>query len=151
MIEMNKVHEALLEIVSKATFTPEALRQMQDALGKVKILESALDQTNKINGELRVELDNIKRACNAHENRAGAVAEREAIVAKRESAITEMEKKVAVAEAKESVRKEVFDTIFRNVQTRRNVVETIPVSTVSNGYSSVMAYQKGEQITEEQG
>jgi chromosome segregation ATPase len=151
MIEMNKVHEALLEIVSKATFTPEALAQMTKALERVKELETALDGVRRMHAECQKEIDRMKAENLALSTKASLVQMRDEAVAKREAVMTELEKKLAVAEAKENVRREVFETIFRNVQTRRNVVETIPISQMSNGYTSVMPYQKGEQITEEQG
>jgi vacuolar-type H+-ATPase subunit I/STV1 len=128
-MSMEQVHAALGDIVNSATFTPEALKRMNDALARVQELEKRTVYLEQENKQLRNERAAAEAKYNSQVNRKNELETREAAVAKREAAMVELEKRMAVAEAKESVRKEVFDTIFKNTIVResinRNVSETI--------------------------
>jgi hypothetical protein len=149
MTDLSKVHELLVELTAKATFTPEALKQFQIALDKVKAMEASLVDAFKERDAYRRTADGYLEKLNDHKMREQSINRREDAVAKREAAMTELEKKLAVAEAKESVRKEVFDTLFRNVTVRRKATDSVSESLSGpSGYSSST---KTHNIDEESG
>lgn len=144
----NKLYDELMTLVNNNTFTPQALKAMNEALEKVGKLEDNLATANLRAKNLMEERDKINQALNAYINREGAIVSREEILAKREATHVELERKLAVAEAKESVRKEVFDTIFRNTGVRKRSTQDIPFVAPGTTYPS-MHTQTNDIVEEE--
>lgn len=113
MADMATIHQMLTDIAASTQFTPAALKQFQDALSRAEGLEKNLASMQKERDYYKNLAEDRERLLKAQESREDKVSAREEAVAKREVAMTELTTKVAVAEAKEGVRKEVFETLFK--------------------------------------
>jgi hypothetical protein len=149
-MSMEKLHEVLLEIITNATFTPEALSRFQSTVARVKVLETELERVRYDRDEVKKVADEHIRRVQSYEQMENLLKLREEAVAKREAEMTKLETRVAVAEAKETVRKEVFDTLFRNPQVRRKSVDSVTESVSGpGGYSSNTRMHNIDETTEE--
>lgn len=104
---------------------PEHLKRYEDMVAESKRLEAEVSRLNS----LKLDSDQLGQ----WEVR---LRSREVAVADREKTIAELEKKAAVAEAKEAVRKEMFDTLFRNTTVRRNFTDQVTTNSYTPSGSS---------------
>lgn len=125
MADMTKLTDLLAEITTSSTFTAEALAKFQGALDKATVLEKSLADAISTRDAYKRQVDDKDHQLLVWSAQAEKLQKRETTVAAREAAITALEMKVAVAEAKESVRKEVFETIFRNTIVRRSTLDSV--------------------------
>lgn len=130
------VHDALMEIARTTTFTPEALKQFEGALKEVKDLTNRVSVLTFEHESLQHKFRSSEAQLSAFRRREEEIQNRELAVSKREAMSYEMEKKTAVAEAKEQVRKEVFDTIFKNTIVRESIQRTATESQPGPHYGS---------------
>lgn len=130
MADMTKLTDLLTEITTSSTFTAEALAKFKAALDKAEQLESELTRLAKSHTEVTNRNINLDAQLVKVQSEEAVRKAREEAVTKREVEMTKLELRTAVAEAREGVRKEVFETIFRNGTIKRSVVESI------NGYES---------------
>lgn len=140
MADMTTIHQMLTDIAASTQFTPAALKQFQDALARAETLEKELASAIKDRNYYNKLADEHKRIIEAGQRRETAIGAREEAVAKREVAMTDLEKKALVAEAKEAVRKEVFDTLFKNRLVREKFQDM-----VSSGHNVNGAYQSANE------
>ena len=131
------VHDALVEVARTTAFTPEALKQFDSALAEVKNLTSRVQRLEYDKKELENRNRVLDHKVSEFTRRETAIQDREEAVWKREAAMADLEKRTAVAEAKADVRKEVFDTIFRNTIVRENINRSVSETVNGPTYSSV--------------
>jgi predicted patatin/cPLA2 family phospholipase len=144
----DKIYEVILAEVEKGIFTPDALKRMDSALDAVKTLEES-------NAHLQADIATAKTMIKSWERkeaimdvRHSELESRNAEITKREVATADFEKRVAVAEAKDAVRKEVFETLFKNVSVRRKIINQTPIAMSQGGSTYVNSYTGSEETTE---
>lgn len=136
MTNMNQLTALLTDITSSSTFTAEALAKFKAAIDKAAQLEGQLDEAIRQGAGWKKTAEQSAERIKVYEQREQVMNEREAALTKREATMAELEKKLAVAEAKDGVRKEVFDTLFKNRTVREKMQDSVSGGTNHNGINN---------------
>lgn len=151
MADISSIHQLLTEMTRTTAFTSEALKQFQDAIDKAKELENELTQTTKDRDYYRKLANEADQLVKRVDTREAALKKREEAIAERESKMNGVEKDLAVAMAKESVRKEVFDTLFKNTVVRRAYTDMVSGGSNVNGvYNNTSSTHNVNETTQEE-
>lgn len=151
MADISSIHKLLTEMTRTTAFTSEALKQFQDAIDKAKELENELNQATKDRDYYRKLASDGDQLVKRVDAREAALKKREDAIAERESKMNGVEKELAVAVAKESVRKEVFDTLFKNTVVRRAYTDMVSGGSNVNGvYNNTSSTHNVNETTQEE-
>lgn len=136
MTNMNQLTALLTDITSSSTFTAEALAKFKAAIDKAAQLEGQLDEAIKHANYYKKLAEDYETKIKAFEGLQQVMDHREQALKTREDTMAELEKKLAVAEAKDGVRKEVFDTLFKNRTVREKMQDSVSGGANHNGISN---------------
>lgn len=130
-----QVSAELLKIVNKAaidgTLTSQAAKQVREALeDNEKLRTMAADQDRGIQA-LKAEINILKGQEATLTSRIQRVTDREIAATKREETMLRLELEAAHHKQRVEDHKEMVRLIFRNIDVRRNVFNTVPPPSVS--------------------
>lgn len=139
------IHDAIVKLVASATFTPAALKMMQDSLDNVKHLELTVKMLQQERSLTDKKVIAVESKIKSLEITVAENESRENKLKARESFVNETEKNAAVSVATSNAYKDVFDKIFKNVNVRETLTKSIPI--VMPGYSGSPSYVQNQTET----
>jgi hypothetical protein len=145
MAATEELIKLLDDIVQKKTLSLDALEGIQQLKKKAEQAEAELKVEQELHRKVRLDKGKLEVALEDWQAR-------EKIVIDREHKLNEVEKERDVAQAKAEAIRECFGLVFRNVETRRQVLtnESVPMPSSGSGYYTAQQ-TKNEATTEGQG
>ena len=126
---MTDLQEQLEKCIQKAALdgalTKDAVTQFHGILDANEKLVKENDHQNKLIVEKNAAISEMNEKLNQLLERTANMAERERAVTDREKEITKLEMKAACEEQRVRDHKEMFTTVFRNLEVRRNVFTAV--------------------------
>jgi uncharacterized protein (DUF342 family) len=128
-----ELHKAIMGIVEKATFTPEALDKMQNIIKKTKDLEYSVsvqkeqnvDLNNKLY-KLNAEIKNKDDLLKSLESEIVEWKKRETLLKSRELIIHEKDQESAVHFNIAQTYEKIVNLMFKNTTIRESIIENSP-------------------------
>lgn len=109
------------KLVEEKTFTADALKGIDELRDKAKALETQLASAQTTIREKTNNYNSLERKFETlHQNHEALLAKEQSLL-EREKKITDLEKSEAVAVAVAAAQKEMFNTVFRNIETRQRI------------------------------
>lgn len=123
----HRIADVIRKVVTERSLRKDALDQYLRALTDVEALENRCKEFEKLLAEKD---DAIRRRYEEgfeQEQKLKEAIARETAIAKREKRMTDLEREHAVAVAQAEELRKCFNLLFKNVEMRRQVTETVPV------------------------
>lgn len=146
-----RISDTIQQVINEGTFTPDALKQFQEALEQAKAVEEKLTLVRGERDDYQAQCEDQRKEIMRLEAANEAIEERERAIHNREVECHKAEILNAAFEARAQTFSECFNKVFGNVQMHRRIHGDVPRTEGANQYVSTHRFSKDETISEDVG